>query len=358
MTVSKFTQPDATTQDTETYKAAIDAAIHVHSSMGACFAPRAEDTPSMKVHVDAGALFDRAAGGFTTTAAQQTATITAPGSNSKIVRVYVDEGGVVGTVEGATAASPVAPDYPAGCFPIAQVTIASSTTSITNSMLTDERAFGTSYGVPKNTFLITADTTFVCPTNAKFMRLAAAGGGGGAGGGASSASDTNKYGGGGGGGAGSIFNRLFAPENLTIVIGQGGIGGANAATANVAATDGTDGTDTTITGVTSGNVITCDNGVKGLKATASANGTGGAGGAAGTGTAGTAGAAGTTNTSGGKGGGTGTGGVMTPTALGGTPASRGGTDGLRGNGGGGGCGFESGKKGGDGGDGFVLIEVF
>lgn len=363
MSVSKFTQPDMTTQEPSAYKAAIDGAVQVLARLGAGFAPRAEDTPSMKVHVDAGALFDRGSGGFITAAAQQTATITAPGSNSKIVRVYVDEAGVVGTVEGAAAASPVAPNYPAGCFPVAQVTIASATTSITNSMLTDERAFATNYGVPKNTFLVTSSTTFVCPTNAKFMRLTGAGAGGPGGGGCTKAGGSSHAGGGGGGSAGSILNRLWAPESLTIAIGAGaagGVGGAsNGSNATAASASGT----TTITGYTSGNVITINPGGIGGAATA-ATPTAGAAGAAGAaptnGVAGTAGTAGTTGASavGGTGKGCGVGAAMSPTSPGGTisPDSRNGTAGVRGSGGGGGVG--AGGNGGKGGDAFLLIEVF
>ena len=40
--VSKFIQPDMTTQDAASYKANIDGAIAVLAQMGAGFAPRAE----------------------------------------------------------------------------------------------------------------------------------------------------------------------------------------------------------------------------------------------------------------------------------------------------------------------------
>lgn len=358
MSVSKFTQPDFTNQQPNTYKGNIDGAVQVLSRMGAGFAPRAEDTPSMKIAVDAGAIFNRATGGYIAKSAQLTSTITAPGSNSKIVRVYIDELGQVGTVEGAVAASPVAPQYPAGSYPVCRVTITNATTTITNSMITDERAFGSSYGVPKNTFLIEKSTTFLCPPGAQFLRVTAAAAGAGAGGGASSAGDTNKYGGGGGGGGASVIGRLFAPVDLQITIGAKGVGGANAASSGVAATAGTDGGNTVVTDG-GANTITCSGGVKGAAATAAANGAGGAGGAAGTGVAGTAGSAGVTNTNGGNGGGTGTGGLLSLGGAGAVLAStRTGTAGRKGSGGGGGIGFDAAGKGGDGGEGFVLIEVF
>ncbi|AEV24629.1 hypothetical protein Dsui_0209 [Azospira oryzae PS] len=363
MTVSKFTQPDMTTMDPAAYKAALDAAINAMSRMGAGFAPRAADTPDMTVTVDPGALFNRSTGGFTTAAGQVTAAIATPGAGtSKIVRVYVTEAGVVGKVEGAASASPVAPAYPTGVFPVCQVTVADTTTAITNAMITDERAFNTGYGVPRNAFLVTASSTFACPNGAKFLRITAAGGGGGGGGGYSAAADATKYGGGGGGGAGSVISRMFTPENLAIVIGAGGAGGANAsAAATNDAVAGSAGGTTTITGAYSGSAISCAGGGGGGRAVSTpANGAAGTAGAAGTGVAGTAGVAGT-SISGGNGGGTGTSATLSAGGKGAAWATTGriGSPGSRGSGGGGGSGFQAGGLGGgNGGDGFVLIEVF
>ena len=363
MTVAKFVQPDMTTQDVTSYKANIDAAVVVLKQQGAGFAPRAADTANMTVTVDAGVIFNRATGGFVAQASQVSATITAPGTNSKIVRIYILESGVVGKVEGASAVSPVAPAYPAGCFPVAQVTITSATTTITNTMITDERAFGTGYGVPKNTVLITAsNSAWIPPVNSKFVRITAVGGGGGAGGGVSGAADTNKYGGGGGGGAACVIARLFNPESLNIVVGLGGVGGAGGTAAAVNdAVAGTTGGATTITGNTTGLTFTCAAGVLGGRAvTTPTNGAGGAGGAIGTGVAGSAGTVGVTNSKGGDGGDVGTSGSLSAGGLGAFLAniaiSRAGVDGEFGSGGGGGFGF--GGKGGNGGDGFVLVEIF
>lgn len=363
MTVAKFIQPDMTTQDVASYKSNIDGAISVLKRQGAGFAPRAADAANMTVTVDAGVIFNRATGGFIAQAAQVTAAIAAPASNSKIVRVYILESGVIGKVEGASAASPIAPAYPSGCFPIASITVASTTTTITNAMITDERAFGTNYGVPKNTVLITAsNSNWVPPANSKFLRITAAGAGAGAGGGVSSAADASKYGGGAGGGAASVIARLFNPENLSITVGLGGLGGLGATAAAVNdAVSGITGGATTITGISSGLTFTCAGGVLGVRATTTpTNGTGGAAGAAGTGIAGTAGTAGVTNSKGGDGGGVGVSASLSAGGLGALIAniavSRNGADGKLGGGGGGGLGF--GGKGGNGGDGFVLIEVF
>ena len=359
--VSKFIQPDMTAQDAASYKTNIDGSIAVLAQMGAGFAPRAQDTPDMTLRVDPGALFNRGSGGFIAAVGQNTDAIVAPVSDSKIVRVYVTEAGVVGTVEGAASATPVAPSYPAGCLPIAQITVASATTTLTNAMITDERAFQTGYGAPRNTFLITQSSTFSCPVGAKMMRITAVGGGGGGGGGYSAASDATKYGGGGGGGAASVVGRMFGAEDLTISIGAGGAGGANAtaAAANTAVA-GTTGGSTVVTGVSSSATFTCAGGGGGGRAVSTpAQGAAGAAGAAGTGTAGTAGGAGT-STKGGDGGGTGVGASMSVGGIGGAWATTGrsGTPGVRGSGGGGGSGFSATGGGASGGGGFVLIEVF
>lgn len=360
MTVAKFIQPDMTTQDVANYKANIDGAIAVLKQLGAGFAPRAADVPNMTLTVDAGALFNRASGGFMTMSSQVSAAIAAPASDSKIVRFYILESGTLGKVEGTSAVSPVAPAYPAGCFPIASVTVDSSTTEITNAMITDERAFGTGYGVPKNTVLITAsNSNWVPPINTKILRITASGAGAGAGGGASSAADATKYCGGPASSASCVIARLFNPEALSITVGSKGIGGASAATAGVAASPGTSGGATTITGLTSGLTFTCAGGLLGAAATAAANGAAGAAPAAGTGIAGNVGTANTANVKGGDGGGTGPSGSLSAGGPGAVLATtRSGSNGKLGSGGGSAIGFGAGKKGGDGGDGFVLVEIF
>lgn len=357
--VSKFTQPDMTMQTPVEYKAFIDAAISVLGRLGAGFSPFVNHALSlMSVYVQPGAIFNNGTGQFVTSS-ESGVVLVAPGSDSYIARIYIDKFGDLGVVYGAVAASPVVPNYPVDVFPICRVTLTSATTEVTNDMLIDERAFAARYGTPRNSYLFSSSGTFVCPTNAKFLRITCAGAGGGGGGGASSAADAAKYAGGGGGGAGSVINRMFNPENLTIVIGAGGTGGNSAATAAVAATAGTAGGATSVTGAASALAISCAGGGGGGAATAAANGAVGTAGAAGTGVAGTAGSAGVANTNGGNGGGTGTSASLSAGGKGAILAStRIGNPGVRGSGGGGGIGFQSGAKGGNGGGGFVLIEVF
>ena len=71
---------------------------------------------------------------------QRTAAITAPVSNSRIDRVVVDRiTGVASVITGTPGASPAVPALTVGVAPVAQVLLTSSTTAITNSMITDER---------------------------------------------------------------------------------------------------------------------------------------------------------------------------------------------------------------------------
>ena len=140
MTVATFTQPDFTTQDAATYKAALDASIAVLAEIGRAFACHQSDpsTPDMTVKVDAGRVFD---GQTVTGVAQQTSsTITAPAGNPRIDRVVIDAStGTAELVTGTEAASPAAPDIPAGKLPCAQIALTVGMTEITDDDITDER---------------------------------------------------------------------------------------------------------------------------------------------------------------------------------------------------------------------------
>ncbi len=139
MTVGKWVPPVFTTQDSTAYKGNIDAAFAVAARLVDCFAPRALDTPVMKVRLDAGYVF--AGTTLTEVAAQDSATITAPVGNPRIDRIVVDRfTGAVSVITGTPGAVPVAPAITSGQVPIAQVLVQVASTTITNSMITDERA--------------------------------------------------------------------------------------------------------------------------------------------------------------------------------------------------------------------------
>ncbi len=141
MTVGTFNQTNFTTQDATTYKASIDADIAVMSRLAGPFAPHAQATANMTVAVDAGAVFG--GGALTPVAAQSTGTFTAPVSNPRIDRIVINPAsGAILTVTGTEAASPSPPAIPAGYYPLAQVLLQTSSTAITNTMITDERITG------------------------------------------------------------------------------------------------------------------------------------------------------------------------------------------------------------------------
>lgn len=134
-----YNLPDFTTQDAATYKANIDEAVTIHDQVSGAFTAYEAATPDMTVVLNAGVVQN----GITVTAiaAQTTSTITAPVTDPRIDRIAIDNvTGVYSIIAGTEAASPVAPALTAGNVAIAQVLLQTSSTSITNSMITDERA--------------------------------------------------------------------------------------------------------------------------------------------------------------------------------------------------------------------------
>lgn len=149
--VATYSIPNFTTQDPAAYKNAIDSGFRVAQRIVGTFAPHEQSSPNMTVRLDAGAIFSGA--GLTEVAAQSTGTITAPSVNPRIDRVVCNLiTGAVSIITGAENASPVAPAFTSGVFPIAQIALATSTTTITNGLLTDERINNmTIYNLPVKT---------------------------------------------------------------------------------------------------------------------------------------------------------------------------------------------------------------
>jgi hypothetical protein len=138
MTVAQYTRPDYTTQSAAAYKANIDGMAAVFERFGNNFAPYANSPAAMNVKVAAGVLF--VSGAIVSQAIQTTGTITAPVGNPRIDRIVVDAiTGAVSVITGTPAGSPTAPAITAGKLPVAQVLLQTSSTTITNSMITDER---------------------------------------------------------------------------------------------------------------------------------------------------------------------------------------------------------------------------
>lgn len=138
MTVGTFTPTDYTTQTGTQYKTAIDNNSLVMKRVVDAFAPRQTSTPAMTITLDAGYVFKGTT--LTTVATQTSGTITAPVGNPRIDRAVVDRmTGALSIVTGTPNASPTPPTIPSGKVPIAQILLQTSSTSITNSMITDER---------------------------------------------------------------------------------------------------------------------------------------------------------------------------------------------------------------------------
>lgn len=100
-----------------------------------------ESSPqAMTVEVAAGALFNSITRERVANAAQTTGTITAPSVNPRIDIVHIDRlTGVAGVTTGAEDAAPVPPALDDGKVPLYEIALATSTTVITNSLLTDVR---------------------------------------------------------------------------------------------------------------------------------------------------------------------------------------------------------------------------
>lgn len=163
MAKTTFLQPNYNPQTGSVYKAAIDDSIAVLKRFGDAFDAHEQSTPNMTVRVDAGFILNGTT--LTEVAAQNTATITAPTTNPRIDRVVVDSlTGVVSVIAGTEAASPTPPAITAGKLPVAQVSLATSTTQITNLLLTDERTINMGFALLAAANIFTATQTLTLST--------------------------------------------------------------------------------------------------------------------------------------------------------------------------------------------------
>ncbi len=99
-----------------------------------------QSAPNMTVRCSAGTILSTA-NAIVSVAAQDSPTITAPSSgNQRYDRITIDEDtGSLFIVSGTASASPTLPTIPTNKIPVAYMLISDSTTSITNSIITDER---------------------------------------------------------------------------------------------------------------------------------------------------------------------------------------------------------------------------
>jgi hypothetical protein len=245
MSVSTYLPSNASTQTAAVYPTILDGNSSVFARIADSFAPHAQATPDLTVALDAGHLMS--AGNLIEVAAQSTAAVTAPTTNPRIDRIVIGSTtGIVAVVTGTEAASPAAPTIPSGSSPVAQVLLQTTSTAITNSMITDERDF-TNLGSSTTDGLlgvqVFASSGTYTPTPGTAQIIVEVQGGGGSGGGSGATSSSQGAGAGGGAAGAYAKSRLTSGfSGASVVVGAGGAApaaGANDGNPGGASTFGT-----------------------------------------------------------------------------------------------------------------------
>ncbi len=173
MTVSQWLQTNFSSQTSTVYKGAIDGNFAaIKRGYGDMFAPYGS-TAAMVVNLDAGHVFNGVT--LTEIGAQASSTITAPVTNPRIDRIVIDQTtGIYSVITGTPSTAPTAPAITAGKCPVAQIALTSLTTSITNSLITDERDFtglGSGSTTPPYGVTTGGTTTYAVTTSPSFSSL-------------------------------------------------------------------------------------------------------------------------------------------------------------------------------------------
>lgn len=138
MATAKYDVIDFAVDDPSTIKNKIANNSLITQRTGAAYQAYANSPAAMNVKIAAGAML--VAGALIENAIATSGTITAPSVNPRIDRVVLDiVTGLASIIAGVEAVSPVPPAIPNGKLPIAQIALATSTTVIGNSLITDER---------------------------------------------------------------------------------------------------------------------------------------------------------------------------------------------------------------------------
>lgn len=228
---ASWTQPNFETQDATSYRTAIDNCVQITERIARGFMPRENDTPSMKIWVDIGYTYKVSTGSLTAISATQSPLFVTPVTNNRIDRLIVDSTGTYSIVKGTCAADPVAPNVTADNYPVCQVLLTTSTTEITNSMITDERACGMlvvgAIGTGPSGMLRLpsgSSVSWTVPADVTTIWVTGTAGGGGSGG-----CNTHYTAGGGGGSGGYCYRATYTCTPGTVwscvVGGGGGAGG-------------------------------------------------------------------------------------------------------------------------------------
>lgn len=140
--MGKYTRPNYNAQSYSNWRSNVDNADTIgERGCGIMFNPHGQDTPDMTIRLQAGTLWDEASDTLTEVSAQNTGTITAPGSpNQRIDLIVIDNtSGAVSIITGTETATASAPSNTSGKIPICTVTLEHTTTSIIDSMIDDLR---------------------------------------------------------------------------------------------------------------------------------------------------------------------------------------------------------------------------
>jgi len=136
-----FVQPDIESDATQ-WAINVDNSVAAMAGIGAAFSVHEQATPNMTVRIDAGAVQDSTDGSFSSVAAQNSGTITAPSVQPRKDIVYIDiDTGTVGVETGSESASPVDPTIPTSKYAIARINLTTSTTAIANTDIDDLRTW-------------------------------------------------------------------------------------------------------------------------------------------------------------------------------------------------------------------------
>ncbi len=229
MSVSTFGAINFNQPNTGSPFPTLNGDLSILARLAAAFAPHETMPPSMRIAVDAGALF--AAGALVEIPAQISSEIAPPTANARIDRVVIDSlSGALSIVTGVEASNPVPPAIPASHAPVARIRLDVGTTAIVNALMADERVTlgGGSQGL-LGIQQFTSNGTYTPTPGTAVVIVDVIGGGGGGGGCAAPSASQGSAGGGGSSGsyARARFTSGFAGAPITV--GAGGAATSSAA---------------------------------------------------------------------------------------------------------------------------------
>ena len=134
----KYTQPDRSSQNATEYTSNIDNSIAIHHATSGAFHCSQQDIADMTIAVSSGRMMS--GNTLISISGEDISALVAPSANPRIDRVVISRtDGTITVITGSEASSPSAPSLTADTIPLCQILLATTTTTIVNSMITDER---------------------------------------------------------------------------------------------------------------------------------------------------------------------------------------------------------------------------